>query len=447
MRRILVTLIVLIGFAAAAPAVAVTPGQQRQKPEIVEVVSPAGIRAWLRQEPSIPLLALDFRFEGGSVLVPAEKAGTATLAAHMLREGAGERDGEAFRQVLADNSISLDFDTSREGFSGSLFTLTENLDLAADLLRDALLAPRLEEDALNRVRSAMITAARRRAQDPNSLAYRAWRERAYAGHPYATDSEGTEETLPRIGREDVKAYLADVLNRRTLIVGVAGDISPEALGPLLDRAFADLPTQEPPPPTPPLPPMPAGTEVVPFPGDQSVIVFGQEGISRSDPDWPAALVVAQVLGGSSFTSRLGNEVREKRGLAYGIGVSLSAYKVGGILAGRTATRNDAAAETLRIIREEWGRLAENGPTAEEVEDAKTYLIGSFPLSLDSTNAVASVLVTMQYYDLGRDYWERRAAQFEAVTLQDAQRVARQLLHPDALLSVVAGQPQSVTSSF
>ena len=417
------------------------------KPQILEVVSPGGIRAWLRQDASVPLIAMDFRFAGGAVLVPADKAGAAVLAARMLREGAGDRDAEAFRLVLADHSISLGFDVTREGFSGSVLTLTENQELAAGLLRDAMLSPQLEAVALKRVRDSMVTSARRRSQNPTSLAFKAWRERAYAGHPYAVGTEGDEETLPGIGTADLEAFLAQVLNRRTLIIGVAGDIGPEALGPLLDLAFGDLPDREPPAPTAPLPPMQAGIEVVPHPANQSVIVFGHKAVSRSDPDWPAALVVAQILGGSSFSSRLGQEIREKRGLAYGIGASMRAYKNGGILAGRTATRNDAAGETLRIIGEEWRRLAKEGPTAAEVDDAKTYLIGSFPLSLDSTGSVASVLVTMQYYDLGRNYWQERSAQFDAVTLADAKRVAERLLQADALLSVVAGQPEGVTSSF
>ena len=447
MRQFIVFVLLIAGiaglFALPGGAKAEAPGT----PEIVEVVSPGGIRAWLRQESSIPLVALEFRFEGGAALVPAEKAGTAALAAAMLREGAGERGPEAFRQVLADNSIRLGFDATRAGFNGSLFTLTENLELAGDLLRDALMAPRLEEGALNRLRSALTTSARRRAQNPNSLAYRAWREKAYAGHPFAIGTRGTEETLPGIGGTDIEAFLAEVLNRRTLLVGAAGDISPQELGLLLDRVFGELPDKEPPPALPAVPPMPSGIEVVPHPAGQSVVVFGHAGISRTDPDWPAALVVTQVLGGSSFTSRLGQEVREKRGLAYGIGASLRAYRDFGTIAGRTATRNDAVSESMRIIREEWARLADNGPTAEEVDDAKAYLIGSFPLSLDSTGSIASVLVTMQYYGLGRDYWKTRAAQFEAVTVDDARRVAKRVLKPDALLSVVAGQPKDVTSSF
>lgn len=448
MRTLLAPLVLLLCVSAFGPPFAAAPAfAAAGKPEIVEVVSPGGIRAWLRQENSVPLVAFDFRFEGGSTLVAPEKAGAAALAASMLTEGAADRDGEAFRQVLADNSIGLNFDASREGFSGSLVTLTENLDLAAGLLRDALMAPRLDDAALARVRDSMVTAARRRSQDPHSMAYQAWRERAYAGHPYAIGTDGTEETLPHIQRADIEAFLAQVRTRRTLIIGVAGDIGPDALGALLDRAFGGLPDSPAPPEPPPVPAIPAGTKVVPHPAGQSVIVFGHSGVTRGDPDWPAALVVSQILGGSSFTSRLGREVREKRGLAYGIGVGLSAFKDNGLLMGQTATRNDAVAETMRIIDEEWRRLAADGPTAEEVDDAKTYLIGSFPLSLDSTDAVASVLVTMQYYGLPRTYWQERAAQFEAVSVEDAKRVALQLLNADALLSVIVGQPEGVTSSF
>ncbi|MGY9055795.1 MAG: M16 family metallopeptidase [Alphaproteobacteria bacterium] len=413
---------------------------------IVEVVSPSGIRAWLRQDKSIPLLAIDFQFAGGSLLVPPQKAGAATLAATMLNEGAGNRDAEAFRRVLADNSISIGFSAGRESLSGSLVALVEHQDLAVSLLRDALVAPRLDAVAFERQRAGMITAARRRLKSPNSIAYREWRETAFAGHPYVVGTAGTEETLPTITVQDLRDFLGKAISRKSLIVGVAGDIEPVALGLLLDKAFSELPSHDAPPPTPQLGVIPSGLSVIPFPAGQSVIVFGHGGIKRNDPDWQVALVVSQILGGGTFTSRLGLEVREKRGLAYGIGVGLSPSAAGGTMLGRTATRNEAVKEVLQIIADEWRRLADEGPTAKEVDDAKAYLIGSFPLSLDSTGAIAGTLVQMQFYDLGRSYWTERPALFEAVTVDVAKRVAKRILDVDGLLTVVVGQPAGVTSS-
>jgi zinc protease len=245
---------------------------------------------------------------------------------------------------------------------------------------------------------------------------------------------------------DVKGFLDQVLTRRSLVIGVAGDIEPASLGELLDQAFGGLSDQAPPADLPPAPVPPPGLTVIPHPSQQSVVVFGHAGIAREDPDWYAATVVTQVLGGSTFTSRLGAEVREKRGLAYGIGASLSPYRAGSVLIGRTATRNDAVAETLKIIADEWQRMADYGPTQAELDEAKTYLIGSFPLSLDSTGAIASVLVQMQVYGLERDYWTTRAALYTAVDLAEAQRVAKRILHPQALLQVVVGMPEKLATA-
>ena len=421
--------------------------QAQDKSGIVEVVSPSGIKAWLRQDSSIPLLAIDFQFQGGGAIVPAEKAGAAVLAARMLTEGAGEWDGEAFRQALADNAISLGFDAGRDSFSGGLTTLTVNRDLAVRLLRAALTAPRLEEAALRQEKAALVTERRRNLTRPNSIAFRNWFRTAFKGHPYSTSLHGTPDSVANVQSGDVAGFLQNVLTRRGLIVGVAGDIAPADLAQVLEQAFGGLPDHAPPPELPQAAPPPAGMMVIQQPSQQSVLVFGHDGIGRDDPDWYAASLVVQVLGGSTFTSRLGAEVREKRGLAYGIGASLSPYKSGALVLGRTATRNEAAAETAQIIRDEWRRLAEGGPSADELAEAKSYLIGSFPLSLDSTDAIASVLVQMQDFNLGRDYWSQRADKFRAVDLAMAKRVANQILKPDALLFAVVGAPDQVTATL
>lgn len=435
MRRLILVLLLVL---TAMPAVA--------DDKIVEVVSPGGIRAWLRQDNSIPLMALKFRFSGGGRIVPAEKAGAAVLAARMLSEGAGEWDAETFRQALADNAIGLSFSAGRDSFSGDMTTLTENRKLAVSMLRAALTAPLLSVNALRQQKARLVSERRRSLTQPNSIAYRNWFRLAYDGHPYSRSTRGTPETVATVTDGDVRDFLSQVLTRQGLTIGVAGDITPDELAVLLDDAFGALPDHAPPPSPPPAPAPPPGLSVIEHPGQQSVIVFGHAGVARQDPDWYAALVVTQILGGSTFTSRLGKEVREKRGLAYGIGAGLSPSEAGAVLLGRTATRNEAAGEALALIESEWRRLAEDGPTPEEVDVAKTYLIGSFPLSLDSTGDIAGVLVQMQVYRLPRGYWDARPALFEAVTPERARQVAARLLQPDALLSVVVGNPDGIALS-
>jgi zinc protease len=429
--------------AVLAAVLCVSAVQARDDGGIVEVVSPGGIKAWLRQDSSIPLLAIDFQFQGGSSILPAEKAGTAVLAARMLSEGAGEWDGEAFRQMLADNAIGLGFQADRDSLSGSLTTLSANRELAVRMLRAALTAPHLDDAALRQERSALVTELRRRMTRPDSIAFRNWFNAAFQDHPYSNSPYGTPETAAQVQLQDIVAFLDSTVNRRGLIVGVAGDITPSELANLLDQVFASLPDRQVPAPVPEMPKPPAGLIVVPQPSQQSVIVFGHAGIQRENPDWYAATLVTQILAGSTFTSRLGAEVREKRGLAYGIGAGLSDFRSGALLLGRTATRNGAAAETVQIVKDEWRRLAEEGPTAQELAEAKSYLIGSFPLSLDSTDAIASVLVQMQDYSLGREYWSVRPDRFNVVDLDEARRVAKRLLDPEALLFVVVGEPKDL----
>lgn len=441
MRRLLPVMVALI-----LALILALPVRAAGSDAIVEVVSPGGITAWLRSDSSVPLVALTFEFrEGGSV--PPQKAGAAELAARMLTEGAGEWDGDGFRQALADNAIGLSFSAGQDSFSGSLTALTANRNTAVRLLRAALAEARLDEAALRQQKARLIAERRRSETRPNSIAYRTWFRLAYRGHPYGQPVRGTPETVAGLETADVRDFLGRVLTRQGLVVGVAGDIAAAELAPLLDAVFGGLPDRPPPAALPPAPEPPAGLAIVPYPGPQSVVVFGHAGIPRSDPDWYAALVVNQILGGSTFTSRLGQEVRERRGLAYGIGTGLSDRRAGAVLLGRTATRSDAVKETVDIIAAEWRRLAEAGPTADELADAKAYLIGSFPLGLDSTGDIAAVLVDMQSAGLPRDYWGKRPEVIGAIDPATARRVARRLLRPDALLSVIVGTPDGLASTL
>ena len=294
------------------------------------------------------------------------------------------------------------------------------------------------------MRDQIASSLARRAVDPGWIASRTFMELVFAGHPYASPVDGTLETLPRIAVEDLRAFVKTRLARDNLIVGVAGDITAAELGPLLDKAFAGLPK------TAGAVDVPAATlrnggetVVIERPVPQSVALFGEKGIPRKDPDWYAGQVVNYVLGGGGFNSRLMEEIREKRGLAYGVSTGISPYDKASVLMGQVATQNARVAESLDLVRQEWKRMAEEGPTQEELDDAKTYLIGSFPIGLDSTGSIAATLVAMQRYDLGIDHLDRRSALIEAVTLEDARRVAKRLLDPAALTFVVVGQPEGV----
>lgn len=411
------------------------------------VVSPGGIEAWLIEDRSNPIIALDVGFRGGAVTDPADKAGRARMAAALLDEGAGGLDSQAFQKELADLSIRLSFDAGRDTFTGSLTTLTRNRERAFELLRLALTEPRFDAEPVERIRQQLIVRAKRDAVDPDSVAWSTLTAALYPDHPYGRRTDGTPESLAAIERADLEAFVAERLARDNLYIGVAGDISAAELGPLLDAVFGALPAESAPIAAGAADPAAdGGTIVVDKEVPQSVVALGHGGIARDDPDYYTAYAVNYILGGGGFASRLYTEVREARGLAYSVYSYLNPLDRSSLVLGGVATANARVGESLELIRQEWARMAAEGPSAEELADAKTYLTGSFPLRFNSTGALSRILVGMQMEKLGLDYLERRNDYIEAITLEDARRVAAELYKPEALTAVVVGRPDGIEAT-
>lgn len=439
LRLLLGPLALLILLAAPAlPARAV---------EVQRVVSPGGIEAWLVEDDSNPMLSLELAFRGGAAADPAGKEGLSRFVAYLLDEGAGELDSETFQQALADASVRLSFDAGRDTFQASLATLTRNRDEAFRLLELALTEPRFDEEPVSRLRAQLKTRLARQAQDPGAIASRQLWAAMFPAHPYGRPTDGTPESLDAIETADLRRFVTERLSRDQLVIGVAGDIDAATLGPLLDRTFGDLPDSGNIQPVETAEASDAGgLIVVERDQPQSTVAFAQPGIARDDPDYYAAYAVNYVLGGGGFASRLYEEVREERGLAYSVSAYLLPLDNAALLAGGLGTQSARVAESLEVLEQEWQRMAEQGPTAEELEDAKTYLTGSFPLRLSSTAGIASVLVSMQLEDLGIDYLDRRNDYIESVTPEQARRVAAELYATDALTIVVVGQPTGVEAT-
>jgi zinc protease len=421
----------------AAPASATT---------IQRIVSPGGIEAWLVHEPAIPLVVVDFAFTGGAVQDPPGKAGTAELASSMLDDGVGDYDSKTFHDRLERKAIEMNFSVDREVLRGSLRTLKENSDEAFEDLRLSLNAPRFDASDIELNRAQILSGLRRATTNPGDIANRRWWETAFAGHPYGRPVNGTLESLPTITGDDLKAYTHRVLARSNLKVAIVGDIDPDAARAMLDRVFGGLPAKADLTPVEAALPQGLGRRiVVNLDVPQAVVEFGGAGIARKDPDFMAAYIVNHVLGGGSFSSRLYQEVREKRGLAYSVSDSLMWLDHTALFLGTTATRDDRTGETLDLIQSEIHRLAGNGPTADELAKAKAYLNSAFALNLDTSSKVAGLLVQLQLDDLGVDYISRRTAMIDAVSLDDAKRVAKRLLDGGLLVTVV-GKPEGVASS-
>jgi zinc protease len=429
---------VLLGLCLiAAPARAVS---------IERMTSPGGIEAWLVRGSSLPVIALEFAVLGSADQDPADKPGVANMAADLLDEGAGPFESVAFHDRLERRAIELQFQAGRDYLRGTLRMLTQHRDDAFDALRLALTAPRFDEEPVERIRAQILSQLRRESVSPSNVASRTWWATAFPNHPYGRPVNGTIESVPHITAADLKAYVSRVLARDHLKIALVGDIDAATAGVLLDRTFGGLSARAQLQKTASVVAQGLGRRVVvPLDVPQASVAFGGPGIARNDPDFMAAYIVNHILGGGSFSSRLYREVREKHGLAYGVSDVLIWLKHSAVLFGSTATRADATGKSIEIIEQQIRRLADEGPSEEELNKAKTYLKGSYALSLDSSSHIAAQLLQMQTDELGIDYIERRAGLIDAVTLADAKRVAKRLLQPGLLVTVV-GRPEGVTSN-
>ena len=422
----------------ALPAGAVT---------ITAVKSAGGIEAWLVEDHSLPLVAIKFSFGGGAGLDPPGKEGLAYFTSGLLDEGAGDLDSEAYKARLEDLSIRLSFDSDVDATTGSMRTLSANADAAFELLHLALTRPRFDTEAVERVRAELVSELQDAAQDPSSIGSRIFWRTAFPDHPYGRRTRGTFASVATIDPADMRRFVAARFGRDRLKIGVVGDVTPERLRQILDRTFGDLPASSTPDTIPDAAAVDAGAYfLVKVPVPQSAVIFGERGLKRDDPDWYAALLLNEILGGSGLNSRLSAAVRDKRGLAYSVYSDLYALRHAGMIVGRVATRNDRVGEAIEVIRAEWQRMGEEGPTEAELAAAKSYSIGSFASSFDSTERMATLLVSLQVENLGIDYMDRRAQLLQKVTIEDVRRVARRLLDAAKLRIVVVGDPPSLPAA-
>jgi zinc protease len=433
----------LAAFVALLFAFASLPAQAMT---IERIVSPSGIEAWLVRESATPLVAMAYSFHGGTAQDPADKAGLVTLVSSLLDEGAGELDSKTFHQRLENHAIELSFRAGRDYFTGSLRALNEHRDEAFDLLKLSLTAPRFDTDAVERMRMQMMAGLRRDTTSPNDIASKAWWAAAFPNHPYGQETKGTLETVPTITVADMRDFVRRVFARNELKIAIVGDVDAATAGRLIDTAFGSLPAKNDLRPISDVAVQGLGRRIVTKVAvPQAVVTFGGAGMARHDPDFMAGYITNHIFGGGTFSSRLYKEVREKRGLAYGVSDSMIWFKHAAVTIGGTATRADRTGDAIAIIAAEAKKMAEEGPTAEELAKAKSYLKGSYALTLDTSSKIAAQLVQIQTDNLGIDYIQRRGAMIDAVTVDDARRAAKRL-YGGGLLVSVAGEPKGVASS-
>ncbi|MGH1375393.1 MAG: M16 family metallopeptidase [Alphaproteobacteria bacterium] len=408
--------------------------------DIQTVQSDSGVTAWLVEDHSIPVIAMQVAFRGaGSKTDPQDKQGRARLASNTMDEGAGDMDAQSFQKALRDHSITLAFQASRDHYSAQLKTLTHHKDEALSLLKLALTEPRFDDDAVERMRASNLSRIRTSLSNPRWMAARIQNDRIFAGHPYAHNSGGTLSTLAQITQHDLRAF-HKTLGKNQVIIGVSGDITPEELKVALDDVFGGMPDA---------PETKEKRFTIQNSGQtylyeqdipQTVIEIAQEGIDRNDPDYYAAVIMNFILGESGFGSRLMEEIREKRGLTYGIYSYFRSYREADVLHVSTSTVNKSVPEMLNLIREQWDTMKNTPVTDKELQEAQSYLQGSLPLSLTSTDSIASVITSLQLDNLPMDYLDVRNQKIQAVTIEDIQNVSKRLLHSEKLTIVLVGSP-------
>jgi len=409
---------------------------------IQEIMTPRGVKVWLVEDYAVPVLSIEFAMKGGSSQDPDGKSGAATMLAGLLDEGAGDMDSTAFQQALDEKAIEISFSSDRDYVSGRMRTLIRHVDRAMQLLSLAINAPRLDEAPIVRVREQLSAGLRHEAHDPSAMAGRAWRARTFPGHPYSLSTNGTLESLAAIERADLTALTRSLLTRGALHIGVVGAIDAARAASFVDQVFGQLPTRG------DLKSIAAaqlsglaGVEIVDLDVPQSTIRFGRPAFARRDPDYMASVLVTHILGGGTgLSSRLFREVREKRGLAYSVSASIAALDHAAYVHGGTTTKNERARESLDVIQAEILDLARNGPHEDELVKGKKYLIGSYPLRFDTSTKIAGQLVQIQLDGFGPEWLLERNRLIQAVTMEDARRVAGRLFDDGALSVVMVGRP-------
>jgi zinc protease len=397
-------------------------------------------QVWFAEDHTVPIISFNISLPAGSAYDPAGKAGLAAFAGAMLDEGAGGLDSKAFHEALANRAISFSARPDRDYLVISISTLKENAPEAMHLLQLALTRPRFENDAMTRVRAQIIQSLQQDQVEPARVASRGFSRQFFGGHAYAHPVSGEIASISAITAQDLRDFARTHWVKNGLKVAVAGDITAPALTKLLGAAFLPVSGAA----APALPNVgrlgTPGVHVIPLPVPQPTVVFGLPGIMRHDPDFIPGYVANYILGGGGFSSRLMDEVRVKRGLTYGISTSLTAYNKAAVWQGSVGTRADAVRQTVQVVKDTMAKFAAEGPKQQELDDAKTYLTGSFPLAFASNSGTASQLGTFQRQNLDIGYVARRNALIQAVTLADVKRVAKRLYDPARLTVVIGGSP-------
>jgi zinc protease len=375
----------------------------------------------------------------GAVLDPPDRGGLASLTGALVTRGTTRHSGPEIDGKIEFVGGSLEAAAGRDGLTVSLSVLKKDVELGLDLLTEVVRSPTFPEDEVTRKIAQIQAAIKRSDEDPNTLAARALSRLVFPGHPYGRPVEGTIESVGTLTRDDVVAFYRAHVRPDTAIVAVVGDVTVDEARRLVQARLGGWP--RPATPAPAVPAAPgagsATSETVARPLTQATIMLGRPAVRQVDPDYFPLAVASYVLGGGS-ASRLYARVRDEGGLAYAVYSYVSPGRYGASFVVSAQTRVGEVPKVTDILGEELGRLGREPVKDDELRLAKDYLIGSFPLRLDTTAKVADFIVAIEEQGLGLDYADRYRAAVARVTAADVQRVARKFFAPDTFSRVVVG---------
>lgn len=408
-----------------------------------------GARVWLVESRGLPMVDIQVDFDAGSRRDPADKAGLFSATAGMTSKGLAAKGGQPamdenqLSEAWADLGAGFGAGASSDRMSFTLRSLTDPqlLPKAVQLGARQLGDPSFPDAIWARERDRMSAAIREANTRPATIANRAYEQAVYGGHPYGYDT--TEQTLARITVADMRELHARYLEPCRAKVSIVGDLGRAQAEQVVTALLARLPqrgaTCAALPPVVEVPPLAAAQERnIPFASAQAHVLLGQPGYKRNDPDFFPLLVGNYTLGGGGFVSRLTTEVREKRGLSYSVysyfapGMHAGAFTIG------LQTRPDQALQALQVTREVLARYVAEGPTAEELKAARDFLIGGFPLRLDSNAKLLDNLANIAWHELPLDYLDTWTKKVEAVTAEQIRAALARKLQPQKMVTVVVG---------
>jgi len=403
-------------------------------------ILPNGIILLHSEKKALPIVTVVFAIKAGSVVEPPEKAGLANLTADLLNEGTSRRTSKNISDEIEFVGGSLSTSGGSDYMTVSLSILKKDLELGFDLLSDIILNPSFSQEEINRRKKVIKSSIIQQNEEPGIVASRAFSKAVFGEHPYGRPAEGTLETLDNITRQDIVDFHSSYYAPNNTFMAVVGDITGNELKPLIDKYFKIWQKKEIKFHDMSVPKSGSKAEVIKINKNitQANIILGHLGIKRDDPDYYAVSVMNYILGGGGFASRLMDSIRDNKGLSYDVHSYFSASKYSGSFQVGLQTKNNSANEAINEILKEMDRIRTEKVSDKELDNAKLYLTGSFPLRIDSNRKIAAFLIAVEFYDLGLDYVDDYKKFIEAVSKDDLLRVARKYLDTKNYILVIVG---------